>query len=268
MRWIALLVAALVVGACTPKTKAGDVCGAQDEDTVVCADTTSALYCKAGRRMSIPCRGPSGCKTGEQRSTCDATVGMEGDACVTQTFGPIISLVCGITSANATESHAILRCEEGKLVVDQRCRGPKGCDLKKAHSAIQSKDFGCDRSVGDVGDACNTRGHLSDVYGACSADKKAELECDKDESGKLVVAHYCIGPKGCTSGGPPDWPAPLCDRTGLTQGSQCGRDDEGECSPDGTALLVCDHATATYTSHACTSRHCVHEQGMLAACNP
>jgi hypothetical protein len=256
--------ALLLLAACTKKKpNAGDVCKIEDEGTIVCADVNTALRCVASRRVAISCRGPHGCTGDGQAATCDTSLGREGDACVADApSGFVAKLPC------AEDKSAVLRCRDGKLALDLRCRGPKGCDPRAMH-LDRDRDFDCDRTIGAVGDACNTRGYMSDSLGACSVDGKSALACDKDKNGSFVVSQVCGGPNGCRVGHlkDSDIPAPLCDRAGFAAAAPCGKDDPDECSADATALLTCDHKMAAYTSKPCGPKEvCVHEHGFTAWC--
>jgi hypothetical protein len=253
---IAVALAALACARKPPKP--GDVCKIEDEGTMVCAGPTTALLCRGSRLVERACRGPGGCK-GADHATCDMSLGREGDACTPpDLYAPI---VC------AEDEGAILVCKDGKLALDMRCRGPKGCNPKDMDSA---RKFACDRTIGEVGDACNVRGWQADGLGACSVDKKASLVCDKDEKGKLIVKQVCGG-TGCEIrglGGDPTIPVPVCDRGNFAPGAPCGRDDGDECA-DASTLLVCNHATAKYESKPCGPKEqCKHDPGFTAWCRP
>jgi hypothetical protein len=257
----------LVIGltACQArKPKAGDPCKIADDKTTFCSDAKTALVCQAGKRIEIQCRGAKGCAGGEN-ATCDTSLAKEGDACIAAS-----DYVGGTARVCSEDRASLLRCTEGKLEVDLRCRGAKGCDPAVSHLE-HTVDYGCDRTIGEVGDACNTRGSAHESLGACSADKKSVVVCDKDQNGKLVTSKVCAGPKGCRVGhlsGSPDLPAPVCDRGSVVAGARCGKNDAAECSTDGTELLTCDQATAKYVSKPCPPKeHCAHPEGMVAWCS-
>lgn len=207
-RGMVMLVSVMAVLSCeAKKPKVGAVCAIEQEGTFVCADAKTGLVCQASRRREIPCRGPKGC-AGEKNASCDTSLAREGDACVEA--GDTVGGTLRVCSENKS---ALLACRDGHRTLDLRCRGPKGCDPTKPHPE-NGPDDACDRSLGEVGDACNTRGWDGESLGACSVDKKALLKCDKDENGKLVVSRVCDGPKGCAVGhlgGDPLIPMPVCD---------------------------------------------------------
>ncbi len=265
MRFGSVVVAAsIAISACaTSKPKAGDVCKIEDEGTIVCSGATTALLCKASRRVERACRGPKGCD-GTARAACDTSLGREGDSCdpppVDGLGGP---LVC------TEDKGAILVCRNGALAIDMRCRGPKACDPTK--HVNEDWKTSCDRTLAEVGDPCNTRSWNTDRLGACSLDKKASLVCDKEEKGKLVVSHVCGGAKGCEVGhlqGDPGIPMPVCDRGAFAPTAACGKDDGDECAPDGVTLLKCKHETAKYEGTRCSGKErCTAENGLISSCH-
>src|SRR3974390_2545490 len=202
---LVVVAVSIVLGACaTKKPKVGDYCKSEDEDTMVCAGAATALLCHASRRVELACRGPKGC-AGTDHATCDRSLGREGDPCGSQD----VDIMC------TEDKGATLLCKNGKLTVDLRCRGPKACDPT-------TND--CDRSIGEVGDTCDVQRWYKDMRGACTADGKASLRCDKD-AGKLFMSWYCGGPKGCQSGKLES----SCDRGNFAAGAPCGKNDWGEC---------------------------------------
>lgn len=268
---VAMLLSFLAMSICAcgeKKPKPGEVCKIEDEGTVVCADATTALLCKASRRAVIPCRGAKGCSVDEKvktnkRASCDRSLGREGEACyVDEVFGVEPDDVC------SEDKKTVLACKNGKFVVDLHCRGPNACDATKPHPA-RFPDRACDRSVGAVGDACNTRSYNSESLGTCSIDGKEKLVCDKDDKGKWVTSRICGA--GCKPGhldGDRDFFVPVCDPGSITDGTKCAKDDVAACSADGTSLLDCDHAAGKYVAKPCgAKRKCQHERGMLARCS-
>lgn len=242
------------------KPKAGDVCKIEENGSSVCADEKTALTCQAGKRIELPCRGAKGCVAG----TCDTSLSREGDRCI-----PVTDYVGGTARVCSEDKASVLRCTDGKLELDLRCRGPKGCDPAQSHLE-RSVDLACDRTVGEVGDPCNTRGWASEAIGACGVDKKSVVVCDKDENGKLVLSRVCAGPKGCTVGilSNTTIPAPVCDRGPVVAGGACGKDDAAECSADAKQLLSCDRATGKYAGQPCAANEtCVHPDGLVARCS-
>lgn len=110
------------------KANVGDACGV---DGHACSlDGKIELVCKNGLYSeSATCPGPNGCVVVGKTISCDGKEMKIGAPC-TGSNG-----VCG-------EGHTTrLKCQSGELVLDQDCRGPKGCysgDDRKLH---------CDQSV-------------------------------------------------------------------------------------------------------------------------
>src|SRR5262245_61929000 len=74
--------AALVLTAigCGESYSAGDSCK-QDGRTAGCETSSSILICQDKKIVSIPCRGPIGCKKITDGATCDVQGAKENDAC-------------------------------------------------------------------------------------------------------------------------------------------------------------------------------------------
>ncbi len=109
MRRFALLSLSLLASACgTPK--AGDKC---DTAGFLCADATSALECKVGAYVALPCKGPGGCKRDGDTIKCDMSGDAEGDACASSAEGK------GLCTA---DGKGTLECRNGTLVKTQTCR--------------------------------------------------------------------------------------------------------------------------------------------------
>ncbi|MEW6433696.1 MAG: hypothetical protein AB1730_19490 [Myxococcota bacterium] len=87
--------------------KAGDKC---DTTGFLCESAQSAMECKLGVWVSLPCKGPGGCVREGDTVKCDMSGNMEGDACASSAAGK--GLCSGMT--------ATLECREdmnGNLVL-------------------------------------------------------------------------------------------------------------------------------------------------------
>lgn len=194
----------------------GDVCSTQDENKGTCgADGKSMVSCHSGKYEVMACRGPAGCKPEGKGSTCDNTLGEEGDRCV------------GAGNTCATDGKRMLSCEGGRFALKWRCGGPAGC------KGTGNGELSCDSSVAEVGDACDTEG------GACTADRKQLLRC---EGGKFGVQSHCRGPEGCKDAGD----QLTCDSSLGEVGDPCDPDDAA-CQVDGKAFLGCKEGKLAVT---------------------
>lgn len=61
------------------RVEPGDSCAT--DGTGVCDSGEVALWCEGGKLRSIPCRGPGGCISDNQRLQCDVQRAVAGDAC-------------------------------------------------------------------------------------------------------------------------------------------------------------------------------------------
>ena len=66
-----------------------------------------------------------------------------------------------------------------------------GADGKGGGCSGSGSTFACDNSISAIGDGCSQVGDV-----ACTADRKAALECGKDN--KFTVGETCKGAGGCT----------------------------------------------------------------------
>ena len=208
----------------------GGSCRIEENGSLVgCVDPSTAAHCRDHRLSRFPCRGPAGCTKGSDRSaSCDTSIGREGDPCAAETSGHPRA-IC------SEDKRVKLACRDGRLVTSATCGGPKGCDP----SGLDAYPESCDRTFVRVGDPCrHTGSYPMDRVPACSHDRKAVVECDKDRDGKFVMKRVCPGPKGCSivEG------LPSCDASVAALGSACGPGDENTltCTMDGELVLVCD----------------------------
>ena len=149
----------------------GDVCSADDENIAQCAadNKKARVVCKAGKYILEACKGPGGCsEDGGDKVRCDGTLADEGDACPTDEPS---YFTCSVDKKEA------LRCETGKLVIDEHCRGPGGCD------ASNGADLACDRGPQSIGDPCGAEGDYE-----CNAEKNTLLVCKEK---RWSLEHAC-----------------------------------------------------------------------------
>lgn len=106
---LACLVLPLSLGVACGSAKAGGSCS---QEGFLCQDTQTALECRIGVWLALPCRGPGGCTVASGAVTCDMSGDMAGDACASTAEGKAICT----TSGNAT-----LQCTNGSLVQSNTC---------------------------------------------------------------------------------------------------------------------------------------------------
>lgn len=108
---LALVITAssFVVGCSGPQ--AGDTC---DQNGFLCADTKTALECRAGVWQALPCRGPAGCAREGDVVDCDLTGALENDFCASTAEGK------GLCTA---DGKGTLECQQGKFVKTNECSG-------------------------------------------------------------------------------------------------------------------------------------------------
>lgn len=151
---------------------AGDAC--LDDASQCSTDNATMVTCKAKKITLTRCLGPKACQTSKTQIDCDTSVQPVGSACE------------GADDVACTpDKKQMLRCEGGKLVLGQNCRGPKGC-------SIDNHKIGCDSGTQSEGDPCATDGDYE-----CSADKKSILKCN---ASKWVNDTKC-GKKSCQISG-------------------------------------------------------------------
>lgn len=111
----ALVVFALTSVACgTPK--AGDSCNVSG---FVCESSASALECKVGSWVSLPCKGINGCKREGDVVKCDMTGNAEGDNCASSAVGKGLCTADGLGTLECREDTASGLL---KLVKTNTCR--------------------------------------------------------------------------------------------------------------------------------------------------
>jgi hypothetical protein len=96
----------------------GEPCA--ENDKKACAtDGRHVLACDEGRmRPQYECRGPNGCRVAERKVNCDLSIARLGDACD--------KLVEG-TFACSEDARAIVKCEGGQFIPDEKCKGAERC---------------------------------------------------------------------------------------------------------------------------------------------
>ena len=155
---------------------AGDTCSTEDDDIALCtSDKKSRVVCKTGQYVIEACKGPKGCfEEGSDKVHCDATLADEGDECLSAQEDSGGLYVCSVDQKKS------LRCDDGKFVVDEICRGPGGCE------ATSGLDLSCDRGDQSLGDPCGSEGGYE-----CSGDKKSLMVC---KGRRWSVERACKGP--------------------------------------------------------------------------
>lgn len=114
LRLFASLCLSLAVIACS-SPKEGDSCG--PHDIGACASSTSALWCEDGALLLYQCRGPGGCKEGENNEvSCSFDYLKAGDNCPR---GIDFGTWCG---HDFDDYNTVLKCENG-TAQSQPCRG-------------------------------------------------------------------------------------------------------------------------------------------------
>jgi hypothetical protein len=187
------------------KTEAGSACSG---DWAACTpDGKQFLECKGNKLVQTgTCSGPRGCYPSGNELRCDQSQANPGDICSGD------GVACG------TDPKQLMRCKDGKFVLDGACRGASGC--RDIAGRIE-----CDQTIGAVGDKCEGTGS------ACDPDGKALLTC---KNNKLERVNACRGPEGCQVVGP----NVRCDRSVGVVGDTC-EGDSAACSQDGKSLLTC-----------------------------
>jgi hypothetical protein len=112
---LSLFVALLLLAPACGTPKAGEKC---DTAGYLCADATTALECRVGLWVSLPCRGVNGCTRSSELVKCDMSGNDEGDACASSAVGK------GLCTADKL---ATLECRDdgqgfSKLVKTHTCR--------------------------------------------------------------------------------------------------------------------------------------------------
>ena len=209
---LALLVLTVVVTAgCSPKV--GGKCSGTG---AVCTDRTSALFCADGTFTAVTCRGEKGCAQNGTVVDCDESIAAEQDGCNAPD-----AVAC-------TKDHKeALRCTGHRFVVDETCKGPKGCSIDSAQKIV------CDNDIADVNDPC----HFIGDY-ACTTDKSLVMKC---VGNKMVPLNTCRGPKKCRIIQIPNQDRVdfFCDDSVAQDGDACDTNGEEACTMDKKGMFVC-----------------------------
>ncbi|MEZ4300694.1 MAG: hypothetical protein R3B70_37510 [Polyangiaceae bacterium] len=146
----------------------GDVCPKSGEDDSACtADKKSRVSCNGGKYHVEPCRGPDGCKASGGTVECDNSLRDVGDPCDKDDEN---DYWC------SPDKKASVKCKAGKIILDEKCSGPKGCDSSGPKVV-------CDRGPQKEGDPCNTEPDYE-----CATDGVTRLAC---KEGKWAVDKKC-----------------------------------------------------------------------------
>jgi hypothetical protein len=105
---------------------AGDACSTDYEGHAQCgSDNKSKVTCAKGKYVSSPCRGPDGCKQQGDTAMCDISIAEIGDDCSNLKSG---AYACSVDKKN------LLKCDNGKFAVEEKCTNAKGCQMKGDHA--------------------------------------------------------------------------------------------------------------------------------------
>lgn len=226
-----LVFALVLLGACG-KPKPGDACRAEQSS---CAGPTAGLVCESGTLMAVACKGPDGCRAGEQGVQCDIRGDAPGDPCA------------GVANACAPGGKARVECLQRAIQVSP-CRGPRGC-------YAEGEKVECDRSVAAEGDPCN----FLTASDACSDDGKRALTC---KGGKFVPLAVCRGPAGCRH-----FEGNLaCDVTRGEAGDAC-MPKSVTCSVSGKERLTCVEGKLVVAERCTGPSGCHDSTGVEAECD-
>ena len=108
MRLFAIASLAVLATACGGR--AGGTCNSEG---FLCQDASSALECKVGVWVALPCRGPTGCQRQGDLVRCDMAANVAGDACASTVEGKGLCMSDGLGT---------LGCRDGTLVKTNVCR--------------------------------------------------------------------------------------------------------------------------------------------------
>jgi hypothetical protein len=195
------------------KKQADEPCTSGD---VSCLDDRTGLFCRSGKLATMTCLGPAGCqKVGKDEVACDNPVARVGDGCNQKD-----DVAC------TEDRKSAVVCREGRFMVSQACKGPRGCTAK-------GDNVHCDNALAERGDLCTTEGDT-----ACQTDRAAFLKCIK---GTFQVSSGCRGTNHCTVTEKPDENNEHfeCDDSLTEVGDPCEDNGESSCSVDHKTLNVC-----------------------------
>lgn len=99
----------------------GDAC-VVEKDYACTADKKSTVVCKGGKfEAGTPCKGPKGCAVTPGKVHCDDSVADLGDPCEKKGDGD--------KYACATDAKSALKCDGGKFVLQEKCKGKDTCKV-------------------------------------------------------------------------------------------------------------------------------------------
>ncbi len=219
-----LVLLLLLLPSCKPAP--GSAC---DRGEARCLDARRELVCDDGKFIETPCRGPGGCSTLQETTSCDISGNRAGDPCSRTEEG----------AAACAEPNRMIACHAGRFA-DVPCRGPRGCE------SVAGQPH-CDQSVAEPGDACKLPNAKS-----CSQDKQSVLSC---LNGRLAPLYLCRGQAGCSSAGG----KLSCDQTVARLKDACdkGLDGHVACSEDRRGLLACSAESFVASEKCKAGTECV-----------
>jgi hypothetical protein len=133
-----------------------------EEESYACAGPASALLCRRGVYLSLPCGGPTGCAGSGVVSHCDNSRGSVGDPCLHDLSDA--NYACTVDGA----AEVVCEPESMRFHLARVCLGP-------SHCRTDGPRIFCDQSVGRAGEACAPEGRSTG-----SEDAKAALRCSTD----------------------------------------------------------------------------------------
>ena len=184
----------------------------------------------------MPCHGAAGCKVAGHVSECDNSLSSVGDAC-----DETGDYACAVDLKSA------LSCQGNRFVVEETCKGPHACALKR-------DGLYCDNDVSDPGDPCHAVGDF-----ACTSDGKLALKCGGDHT--MAPMSTCKGAKGCRMLELPEEKKVefVCDDTLADSNDACDEDGEEACTTDRKGLLRCE--SGKFALHQACAGGCSFDSG-------
>jgi hypothetical protein len=145
----------------------------KEKDLACTVDKKNELRCRSNKfAIASTCRGPKGCAFEGNTLHCDTDVAEANDVCEDED-----------DAACSVDKKSLLTCKTGKYIVENTCKGPKGC-------SVTGTEVHCDDDLADLNDICVKEGDY-----ACSLDKKALLVC---KSNKFAFEKKKCAGKGCS----------------------------------------------------------------------
>ena len=204
----------------------GDPCASAN--TYACStDGKSYLRCDDYKLVFVARCSKDGCTFGDNGNAhCTDPYAKVGDPCK-----QLPNQTERAAGACNEDFKSELRCKDGKMVLTHACRGDEGC------TPLTSGPW-CDRSTGELGDACDP--NTPEFSVACLASKDQMITC---KGGKLSQTARCGGENKCyvrTYGqdGFSHYQA-VCDQSVAEVGEDCVKDGGMACSGDLKSRLVC-----------------------------